>query len=115
MNFGNVGVLSANIDQTSTINIQCTSGQAYNIGLNRGVTGASVAARQMSAAGSTINYSLSTDAARTINWGETIGTDTVAGLGNGAVQSYTVYGRVPPQTTPAPGTYTDTVTVTITY
>ncbi|WP_163468383.1 spore coat protein U domain-containing protein, partial [Klebsiella michiganensis] len=28
---------------------------------------------------------------------------------------YTVYGRVPVQTTPAPGTYTDTITVTVTY
>jgi len=47
--------------------------------------------------------------------GNTVSTDTVAATGNGASQSYTVYGRVPAQTTPAPGTYTDTVTVTVTY
>ncbi|MCE3520182.1 spore coat protein U domain-containing protein, partial [Escherichia coli] len=35
--------------------------------------------------------------------------------GSGAAQPYTVYGRVPVQTTPAPGTYTDTITVTVTY
>ena len=33
--------------------------------------------------------------------------------GNGTGQNYTVYGRVPPQTTPAPGTYTDTITVKV--
>jgi spore coat protein U-like protein len=38
------------------------------------------------------------------------------GTGTGATQpAVTVYGRVPPQTTPAIGTYTDTVVVTVTY
>jgi spore coat protein U-like protein len=62
-----------------------------------------------------INYSLYSDSGRTTNWGNTVGTDTVAATGNGSAQAYTVYGRIPPQTTPAPGTYTDTITVTVTY
>ena len=48
-------------------------------------------------------------------WGNTVSTDTVAGTGNGSGQSYTVYGRIPAQTTPAPGNYADTITVTVTY
>jgi len=48
-------------------------------------------------------------------WGTTIGTDTVAATGNGAGQNYTVYGRIQVQTTPAPGTYNDTIVATITY
>jgi spore coat protein U-like protein len=48
-------------------------------------------------------------------WGTTINTDAVHAIGNGASQSYTVYGRVPAQTTPAPAAYTDTITVTVTY
>ena len=51
----------------------------------------------------TINYLLYTDSARTTVWGNTVGTDTVAAIGNGASQSFTVYGRVPAQTTPASG------------
>ncbi|WP_372803889.1 spore coat protein U domain-containing protein [Paracoccus seriniphilus] len=35
--------------------------------------------------------------------------------GSGSVQSFTVHGRVPAQTTPPPGDYFDTVVVTITY
>nr|WP_281033880.1 spore coat protein U domain-containing protein [Mesorhizobium sp. M4B.F.Ca.ET.049.02.1.2] len=35
--------------------------------------------------------------------------------GVGTAQNLTVYGRVPPQTTPSPGVYTDTVIVTVTY
>ncbi|RUY19730.1 spore coat U domain-containing protein, partial [Mesorhizobium sp. M7A.F.Ca.US.001.04.2.1] len=55
------------------------------------------------------------DTGRTQPWGITVGTDTVAGTGNGNVQNLTVYGRVPPQTTPAAGVYTDTVAITVTY
>jgi spore coat protein U-like protein len=62
-----------------------------------------------------VNYRLYRDAGRTQNWGNSIGTDTLAGTGNGAAQAITVYGRVPAQSTPAAGTYTDTVAVTVTY
>lgn len=116
LDFGTQGVLSANVDQSSTLQVQCTDTTPYDIGLNAGTgTGATVATRKMTSGGATVNYSLYTDAGRTTVWGDTIGTDTVAATGNGASQSYTVFGRVPPQTTPAPATYVDTITVTVTY
>jgi spore coat protein U-like protein len=117
LNFGGAqGVLAANVDQTSTISVQCTNTTPYNVGLNAGTgAGATVAVRKMTSGGNTINYSLYTDAARSVVWGNTVATDTVSATGSGAAQSYTVYGRVPPQTTPAPATYTDTITVTVTY
>lgn len=116
LNFGTQGVLIANVDQTSTLQVQCTNTTPYNIGLDAGTgSGATVAVRKMTNGATTINYSLYSDAGRTTVWGNTIGTNTVAATGNGASQSYTVYGRVPPQTTPAPATYTDTITVTVTY
>ena len=116
LNFGSQGVLTANVDQTSTIQVQCTNTTPYNIGLDAGIgSGATVAVRKMTSGGVTINYSLYSNAGRTTVWGNTIGTDTVASTGNGASQAFTVYGRVPAQTTPAPATYTDTITVTVTY
>ena len=116
LNFGTQGVLSANVDQTSTIQVQCTNTTPYNIGLNAGTgAGATVAVRKMTSGGATVNYSLYTDAGRSTVWGNTVGTDTVSATGNGAAQSTTVFGRVPVQTTPAAGTYNDTVTVTVTY
>ncbi|SEE96166.1 Spore coat protein U (SCPU) domain-containing protein [Rhizobiales bacterium GAS191] len=117
LTFATSGVLAGNVDQTSTITVECTNTTPYNIGLNQGVNGGSVTTRQMKGGPSNelIGYSLSSDAARSVNWGQTIGTDTVGGTGNGSPQAYTVYGRVPPQTTPSPGTYTDTITVTVTY
>lgn len=117
LDFGATGVITANIDQTTTIGVQCTSGQTYNVGLSAGAgTGATTTVRVMTGpASATINYGIYRDAARTQAWGITIGTDTVTGTGNGNVQSINVYGRVPPQTTPAAGVYTDTVAVTVTY
>jgi spore coat protein U-like protein len=116
LSFGTQGVLSANVDQTSTIQVQCTDTTPYTIGLDAGSgAGATVATRKLSGGGSSINYSLYTNAGRTSVWGTTIGSDTVASTGTGAAQSFTVYGRVPAQTTPAPATYTDTITVTVTY
>jgi len=116
LNFGTQGVLGAAVNQTSTIAVQCTNTTPYNIGLNAGTaTGATVTTRKMTNGAATVSYALYSDSGRTTNWGNTVGTDTVAGTGNGASQSYTVYGQVPAQTTPAPNTYTDTITVTVTY
>ena len=117
LNFGTNGVITSNIDQATTIGVQCTSGQTYNVGLSAGAgAGATTAVRVMTGpASATINYAIYTDSNRTQTWGTTIGTDTVSGTGNGAVQNINVYGRVPPQTTPAAGVYTDTVAVTVTY
>jgi len=44
-----------------------------------------------------------------------VGTDTVAGTGTGALQSLTVYGQLPANQKVLPGSYSDTITVTITY
>src|SRR5271169_1247948 len=116
LNFGAAGVLAANVDQTSTIQVQCTNTTPYSVSLDAGTgTGATVAARKMTNGANTVTYSLYSDAGRTIVWGNTIPTNTVAGTGNGASQAYTVFGRVPPQATPAPALYTDTITATVTY
>jgi len=113
---GSQGVLIANVDQTSTILVQCTNTTTYDIGLDAGTgSGASVTTRKLTGGGATINYSLYTNAGRSTVWGNTVSTDTVAATGNGAAQSYTVYGRIPAQTTPAPATYSDTITITVTY
>jgi spore coat protein U-like protein len=115
--FGTSGVIQTAITATSTINVQCTNTTPYNIGLNAGLgSGATVTTRTMTGGvGTAIAYQLFRDTARTQNWGITVGTDTLSGTGNGAVQPYTVYGSVPPQTTPAAGNYTDTVQVIVTY
>src|ERR1041384_7097006 len=77
MNFGTQGILSANVDQTSTIQVTCTNTTPYNIGLDAGTgTGATVATRKMTSGGTTVNYTLYSDSGRTTVWGNTVSTDT---------------------------------------
>ncbi len=117
LNFGSVGVLSSNLDGTNTVTPKCTSGTPYNVGLDAGTgVGATIAARKMtSGGGNTVNYSLYSNSGRTLLWGITIGTNTASGVGTGANQALTVYGRIPVQSTPAPATYSDTIVTTVTY
>jgi spore coat protein U-like protein len=117
LDFGSSGFLSSNVDAQSSIAVQCTNTTPYNVGFDQGVNGSSVTARQMKGGPSNelVNYAIYSNAGRTTNWGNTVGTDTVTGTGNGSPQTIQVYGRVPSQTTPTPGTYTDTITVTVTY
>ena len=111
---------ASNLDNTTTVNVTCTNGTAYNVGLDAGTgSGATVAVRKMTrtAGGTeTVNYSLYQDSGRTTVWGNTVSTDTVAGTGNGSAQPLTVFGRVPgSQTTTPVASYSDTITVTVTY
>jgi len=117
LDFGSHGVIDANVDQTTTIGVQCTTGKTYNVGLSAGGgAGATVAVRKMTGPlAATINYTIYRENTFTQVWGITIPTDTVGGTGNGSVQTIPVYGRVPPQTTPAAGLYTDIVQITVTY
>ena len=69
----------------------------------------------MSAGAGLLNYALFSDVSRTLNWGKTVATDTLAGTGNGSAQSLSVYGRVVASQFVSPGSYTDTITATITY
>jgi spore coat protein U-like protein len=115
-NFGTVGVLTSAIDTTGTVNVTCSSGAPYNVGIGAGNgTGATVSARKMSNGANAVTYSLYSNAGRTAVWGNTIGTDTLTGIGIGTSQALTVYGRVPAQAAPPPGTYTDSAVVTVTY
>lgn len=108
---------SAVANAQSTITVTCSNTTPYNVGLNAGVaTGATVTTRQMTGpSGATLNYALYQNSGETTNWGNTSGTDTVSGTGNGAAQSLTVYGQIAAGQYPAAGSYTDTVTATVYY
>ncbi len=107
----------AQLDGQSQISLACTSGAAWNVGLSQGLfPGATVTTRRMGGPGtSSLLYALFRDAARTLNWGDTIGSDTVSGAGTGGPQTLTVFGRVPPLQPAGPGGYIDTIVATITF
>ena len=107
----------AQLDGSGTVSVTCTALWPYVVELNAGTgSGATVANRLMTGpASSTIIYSLYQNALRTTPWGFTAAAQSVAGVGNGVAQSLTVYGRAPASQTPSVGSYSDTITVTVTY
>ena len=118
VSFGTQSSLQSNVDQTGSLSVTCSNTTPYNVGFDSGANSASVTTRKMKGGASNtefVSYSLYTTSGRTTNWGNTVGTDTVTGTGNGSAQTLTVYGRVPAQTLGSPGAYADTVTVTVTY
>ncbi|MFM0396519.1 Csu type fimbrial protein [Paraburkholderia phytofirmans] len=115
--FTSTGVLSSALNATGAITARCTNGDAYRIALSSGSSG-NVAARQMQrlGGGGTVTYQLYTDSGHTSAWGDgTAGTTMSTGTGSGNAVSINVYGRVPAQSTPMPGSYSDTITATITF
>jgi spore coat protein U-like protein len=103
----------------SNISVSCTNGTNWNLGLDKGLHGPDVLNRAMANSADAavlLNYAIFKDPARTLNWGETVGTDTVSGVGTGVVQDIGAYGRIPAgQTTVTAGGYADTITVTLTF
>lgn len=118
LNFGNY-VYTANSDQITLINVTCTAGTTYKIALDAGLSGGTTSSRKMrgTPTTNTLDYFLYSDFGRTANWGNIIGTDTVAGTGDGTTQGIIVYGRIPSgqNTAVVDSTYTDTITVTVTF
>ncbi|SAK75240.1 secreted pili protein involved in motility and biofilm formation [Caballeronia catudaia] len=118
LNFGSTGVIDSNLDQTTSVSVTCTKNTPYTVALDAGsATGSTIADRELANAGGTaqVKYNLYRDAGHTQVWGQTTGTDVVAGTGNGSAQPITVYGRVPVQSMPAADTYTSTVTATVAF
>ena len=117
LNFGTIGALTAALDGSAQLRVTCTVGTPYSIGLNGGASGAtSPTLRKMTnATPSTVTYGLYGDAARTQPWFNTNAFFQGGGTGNGLTQTLNVFGRIPVQATPPPGTYTDSVVVVVTY
>ena len=116
-------------DSTGTVTVTCVNtGPAntrvnYSVALSSGASSA-YSQRYMTAGTPRLNYNLYSDAARTIVWGNGTGgtsliTGTLAvgpGQGNGTKSAtYTVYGRAPALQDAAPGTYVDTIVLTLAF
>lgn len=121
LEFGTSGFIAASIDAATSVSLTCTRTTPFKVGLGPGsAAGATTSSRKMTRTApplSTVDYGLYRDPARTQNWGNDTagGTDTANGAGSGTASSYAIYGRVPPQVTPEPGDYQDTVVLTVAF
>ena len=107
------------LDASSTLSVVCTNTTPYTVALNAGSNagGASnFGARTMKSGSNTLGYQLYLDSGRSSVWGDgTASSSTSGGTGTGSTQSLTIYGRLPSLVNVVPGSYTDTVTVTVSY
>jgi len=106
------------LDSTNTVSVTCTTGTSWDVALNAGTTtGGTIALRKMTNGSETLDYNVYTNAGHTTIWGDgTSGSNTVTGTGTGAAQNSTAYGRVMvSQTGVSTGSYSDLITVTVTY
>jgi spore coat protein U-like protein len=103
----------ANLDVTGAINfVNCAAGN-LTFALDGGGSG-NVNSRRMSSGSNKLNYQIFRDPARTANWAT--GTNAkVTQLLTTQSGKVDVYGRIPGGQTAPAGTYTDTVTVTMTF
>ena len=115
-------LITTAVNGSSTVSVTCTSGSPYSIAMDNG-SNASGSQRRMSSGANFLNYNLYVDSAHTLPWSTATSSTTCTttgdcylGTGNGSAQTVNIYGVVPTTATAPPsGTYTDTVTMTITF
>lgn len=124
INFGTQFSTPGPIDQTGNINVWCTRGTEFQLGLDGGTTNQDVNNRAMTNLPSggegavKIPYTLSYDSFDGNNWGNSSGSwfvGTGAGLGGSDAVSVPVYARATLSGQEPAGVYSDTVTATLTY
>ncbi|MBB3195311.1 Csu type fimbrial protein [Roseateles terrae] len=121
LNFGTaIDPLQSNgaIDASTNLSVTCTRTTPYSVALSAGAHAGGLNAfgsRAMKSGTHTLAYQLYLDAARSQVWGNGTNSSVYTGTGTGSIQQLTIYGRLPSVAQAAPGDYSDTVTVTITY
>ncbi len=99
------------LDGVGEITLTNCEGQV-TIAMDGGTNG-SVAARKMANAGSTLDYQLYRDPSRSQIWGE--GGQAFVGQILASQATLQVFGRIPGGQSVPPGTYVDTVNITLTF
>ena len=104
-------------DAQSKIRVTCSAGQSFNIALDAGRSaGATVATRSLTSRSGVLPYGLYTSPLRRTIWGDgSLSTSIVSETGRGFQQTYTVFGQIRPGQFVAPGHYSDTFNVILSY
>jgi spore coat protein U-like protein len=101
---------------TATVTVNCSNGASYQVGLGGGSNLNGSTRRMAGPAGARLSYDLYSNSGRTIAWGDGTALGAkVSGTGSGASQGLVVYGRIPAGQLPTPGSYADSVVVTVDY
>jgi spore coat protein U-like protein len=110
---------TAPLNGTGVVSTTCSNGLGDTITLDQGLNAATgstteVPLRQMRSSGNVMSYFLYQNSSRTTVFGNDSATG-VSQTGTGLNANLTVYGQVPGAQNAAPGSYSDTVTATVTF
>jgi spore coat protein U-like protein len=116
IDFSTVDSSATNLSSSSSITVTCSKTTPYTVGLlpsNNNTSGAGAMVATPSN-GDSVPYQLRSVSAAGSNWGSTSG--TVPGTGNGLAQTIPVFATIPGTgANVTPASYSDTVTVSVTY
>ncbi len=116
MSFGPQSSLAADLYAISAISVTCTTNAPYWVALDGGAgAAADPAQRKLTGPMGGIAYGLYSDSGYQRPWGWTRDVNTVAGRGGAIPAKLSVFGRIKAQATPAPGVYSDTVTLSVNF
>jgi spore coat protein U-like protein len=100
LDFGNVGVINGGETATANVDVNCSNGTPYTMSFDSLASVTSFNSTMVNGA-EDVDYSAALSAS--------------GGTGTGSVQTYTIDGLLPAQSTPTPGIYTDNQTVYVNY
>ena len=111
--FGSYDVFDMqSVESTGNVGVTCDVSTPYSIALTPG--SGNFVSRTLTSGANALAYNLYADPARTSVWGDgTAGTVTVSGSATSA--NHTVYGRIPARQNVFAGSYSDLITVTLTF
>lgn len=93
------------------VTVQCTAGTEYYIGVNQPAGGRSL----VGPGNQNLRYVLYQDAGRTRMLGNSVGQNTIYGVGTGTVDVITIYGLIDGEQSATPGYYTDNLNITLSF
>jgi spore coat protein U-like protein len=112
---------AANVDAAGSVSLACpTTVTSPIVALSKGGSG-TYSPRRMTNGTFNLNYNLYTAAARTVIWGDGTGGTVTVTLSGGTISGGTrnfnrnIFGRVPGSQNVGAGSYSDTITLTVTF
>jgi len=123
LTFGTYTPGGGNLNANTTLAVRCSHGAPFTVAMDAGTGGGSLLQRFLTSGAARLQYNLYTSAARTTVWGDgSVNSAVVTGTGKGLSGSETitetVYGQLPDTLANqqlAPGLYTDTIRITVSY
>jgi spore coat protein U-like protein len=116
------GIFFGNYSSGSPLNINgtvqflCTTTTPWTISSNAGTTsGGTIPNRLLANGSNTLPYQLYTDSTYTTIFGNGTSGSSFTGVFDNGYKTLTIYGKVPSGNYPLPGSYSDSITITLTY